>query len=122
MKLIIGGAYQGKLEYSVKTYKNIPVIDCTQNDFILDSEPAILNNFTDYCRNSPDTNIMKYLIDNAQLLSNKIIIFEDIFCGVVPISKPDRLFREQMGRASQYLANESEEVVRVFCGIGVKLK
>ena len=59
---------------------------------------------------------------NLFKFSDKIVICEDVCCGIVPISYEDRLFREAVGKILQILSRSSDEVYRVFCGIGERLK
>jgi adenosylcobinamide kinase/adenosylcobinamide-phosphate guanylyltransferase len=50
------------------------------------------------------------------------MIVNDISCGIVPMDKNERIFREAVGRTTMYLAQEALAVVRVFAGIGKRLK
>jgi adenosyl cobinamide kinase/adenosyl cobinamide phosphate guanylyltransferase len=40
----------------------------------------------------------------------------------VPVDRNDRAWREAAGRALCVLAQKSESVTRVICGIGVRIK
>lgn len=51
-----------------------------------------------------------------------IIICNEIGYGIVPMDKTDRLYRETVGRCLCRLAAYSERVVRVVCGLGMKIK
>ena len=55
-------------------------------------------------------------------LCDKIWIVDDISQGVVPIEPDRRAWRESVGRTLLWLGKESDEVHRVFCGLGQKLK
>lgn len=50
------------------------------------------------------------------------IISDEVGNGIVPIEKSDRLYRECVGRLQCELAQKSEKVVRIFCGIGQRIK
>ena len=50
---------------------------------------------------------------------NAVITCDEIGCGIVPIDKTDRLWREMRGDACQYLAARA---VKVCCGIPMALK
>ena len=54
--------------------------------------------------------------------ADKILVVTDISQGVVPIDKTVREAREANGRLMIYLAAEAEQVHRVFCGIGKRIK
>lgn len=51
-----------------------------------------------------------------------VIISNELGCGVVPVERFDRMWRELVGRMCVCAAGYSDEVVRVVCGLGMKLK
>ena len=51
-----------------------------------------------------------------------VIISDDISCGVVPVDKTERAWREANGRLLIKISDKSEHVTRVFCKIPVVLK
>ncbi|MCD7716388.1 MAG: bifunctional adenosylcobinamide kinase/adenosylcobinamide-phosphate guanylyltransferase [Lachnospiraceae bacterium] len=51
-----------------------------------------------------------------------VIVSNELGYGVVPMEKQDRLWREAAGRICTCLAARADEVVRVVCGIGMRLK
>lgn len=51
-----------------------------------------------------------------------ILISDEIGSGIVPIDGFEREYRERTGRLLVALAAKAEEVVRVICGIGQKIK
>lgn len=55
-------------------------------------------------------------------LSDKILLCEDIACGVVPIDPEQRAWREAVGRMNAMLAARAERVTRIFCGLPMELK
>ncbi len=65
----------------------------------------------------------KELTELADRLSEKrAVTANETGCGVVPVDKDERLFREQAGRLSVMLAERAERVIRVVCGLGQVLK
>jgi len=105
MKLYIGGAYQGQEELARRENPGAEMIP----DFHLqlkgfDGDPHAFAE--DFCREHPDA----------------VIIADEIGCGVVPIDRNDRAWREAAGRALCVLAQRSESITRVICGIGVRIK
>jgi adenosylcobinamide kinase/adenosylcobinamide-phosphate guanylyltransferase len=54
--------------------------------------------------------------------SDEIVIFEDIFCGVVPSDPETRALREKKAKELAALAKSADAVYRVFCGIGTRIK
>ena len=51
-----------------------------------------------------------------------IILYTEVGSGLVPVDEKERTAREAAGRLSILLADEADEVYRVFCGIAKKLK
>lgn len=51
-----------------------------------------------------------------------VIICDEVGNGIVPMDGFEREYRERTGRLLVRLAAEAEEVVRVICGIGQKIK
>ena len=60
--------------------------------------------------------------EQKELWKDKVLIITDVSQGIVPMDKTTRAFREMNGRLMLYLASEAEEVWRVFCGIGKRIK
>lgn len=124
MILILGGAFQGKLDFARQHFgfKDADIYICRDADPDF-SKPCIahLEEFVYHSlRNGADP--LELLMENRQLISNTVIICEDIFCGVVPMERELRLWRDATGKICQYLSRESEEVYRIFCGLEQKLK
>lgn len=53
---------------------------------------------------------------------DSVIISDEVGCGIVPADAFEREYRERTGRILVELARQAEEVVRVICGIGQKIK
>ena len=51
-----------------------------------------------------------------------VVVANEVGAGVVPVSAEDRAFREAVGRALCVMAQEAQQVTRVVCGIGVRIK
>lgn len=125
MDLIIGGAYQGKLDCARRRFgvTDGEIFTCTEADGIAFGARCIdkLEEFALWCvRNGKDAvDIMK---QNRPAWKDSVLICEDIFCGVVPMGADMRAWREAAGRLANYLASEADSVTRVFCGIEEKLK
>ena len=51
-----------------------------------------------------------------------VLICDEVGCGVTPLDREERAWREQVGRACCRIAAESEAVYRVYCGLGVRIK
>lgn len=125
MELIIGGAYQGKLEYAKKKYgvSDADVCECDENGNIVFFARCIdsFEKYVLYCvRNGKDA--VEELKKHASEWSDSVIICCDIFCGIVPLDATMRQWREACGRACAYLSGEAAGVTRLFCSVAQKLK
>ncbi len=125
MRLIIGGAYHGKLDYAM-THGNpaASIFQCTETEPELDFSRDIINSLhrmvLAQLRNGLDP--LAYMENHLENLESKTVICDDISCGVVPIDREMRLWRETVGRVLVLLGGHAEEVIRVFYGLGTKIK
>ena len=127
MKLIIGGTAQGKLEYVLLKYdaqKNMVWDGVLPNDMELNGNIVIINHFHQWVKSRmmsggcPEDEIMSFLDCNEDC----IIICDEIGNGIIPIDPFEREYRERTGRILVQLAMRAEEVERIICGIGQKIK
>lgn len=118
MDLIIGGAYQGKLEYAKQTFQ------LTEDDLCFCSEGIDPEK---RCICYPERALYAAMAEGEsfvlpRLREDAIVICTDVTCGVVPVDKTERLWREESGRMTCTLAKEAERVTRLFCGLPLRLK
>lgn len=109
MIFITGGAWQGKTAYAKEKFKE---------------EYTIINQYHQKVRKQlqdgldPIKEAKKLLSEDGKL----IIISDEIGCGLVPVDAFERTYREQSGRVNCYLAGRAEQVIRVICGVGERIK
>lgn len=126
MKLIIGGRAQGKLSYAVQIYeiKKNKVWESVLPEVAGDGQTIVINHFHNWVKErignggSPEEEISAWLAQHQDC----IIISDEIGNGIVPIEAAEREYRERTGRLLVELAGQAEEVVRVICGLGQKIK
>ncbi|MEE0742438.1 MAG: bifunctional adenosylcobinamide kinase/adenosylcobinamide-phosphate guanylyltransferase [Emergencia sp.] len=126
MVLIFGGAYQGKLEYVLSTYKlaEKDVYHCDMESMVINFDKKViygLDRFVLACVKE-GINALECLEEHIDKFSDKIVICDDISQGVVPVDTIERAWREMNGRCMTYLGQAADSVTRVFCGIGTKVK
>ena len=51
-----------------------------------------------------------------------VVVTDEVGYGIVPMEAEERAWREACGRVCTVLAQQAEEVVRVCCGIGRRIK
>ena len=105
MKLYIGGAYQGQEELARRENPGAEIIP----DFHL-----LLKNH--------DGDPRAFAEDFFHQHPGAVAVADEIGCGVVPVDRDERAWREAAGRALCVLAQRSEAVTRVICGVGVRIK
>lgn len=130
MILITGGAFQGKLEAAEHIYK-------TQNPekqpLLAEGEQAepeelqkadIIHNFHLWLGRLLKEGKDPCSMVEALLEANPdvILVMNQLGCGIVPLEKSDREYRELAGRVGCALARQAEEVYLVNCGIARRLK
>ena len=120
MILIIGGAYQGKLDYARETYglTDADIFTCTDGN--IDFSRRCINRIEESVWANPDA--LQYFREHRTEWENSILICQDISGGVVPMGKENRAWRQNTGRLCQYLAKEADQVIRIFCGLEQRLK
>ena len=118
MDLIIGGAYQGKLDYARKTFgiTDRDICDCREEGC----------DMTRRCLYHYEAFVRRCLREGKPIAlperTDAVVIADDIFCGVVSIDPEERLWREECGRALTAISLRSESVTRLFCGLPLRLK
>ena len=149
MIFIIGGAYQGKLDYAVEKYnlKDTDVFVCGESavvsadgeisgagdaaeDNVVGTLPVI--DFSKKCINKIQeftyacvkcgVDPLDYFLEHEAEWQDSILICEDIFCGVVPLGADMREWRQATGRLCKYLSQQAGSVVRIFFGLEQRLK
>lgn len=126
MKFITGGAYQGKKDFVI-SHLNICIKDIYDGS-ILDLNKILkcicVNNYHIFIKNliKKDIDPIKFTEKLLTENSDIIIIMNEIGCGIVPVDKNERFWREMCGKCGCIIAEKSETVVRVVCGTGILIK
>ena len=120
MVLIIGGAYQGKLDFAKDTFgiTDADVHTCGSKE--IDFSKQCIYKIEEFTLHHPDP--VNYFKASRESWQDSILIIQDIFCGVVPMDPEIRLWRQKTGRLAQYLSKEASQVSRIFCGLEQRLK
>lgn len=120
MVLIIGGAYQGKLDYAKERFHLTREDICICTPGKIDFSRKCLYGLEEFVYGMEDP--IGYFREHREQWEDRILICQDIFCGVVPMGAENRLWRQETGRLCQYLSREADEVIRMFCGLEQRLK
>lgn len=63
--------------------------------------------------------IIKALLQDVP---DRILVTDEIGCGIVPADAMERQYREETGRLCCLAAQEAQQVWRVLCGLGQRIK
>ena len=124
MKLIIGGAYQGKRDFAKSAFalteEDIFTCHGEEIDF---RAPCIdkIEEFTYACVKAGKDPVTLFR-QHEDEWKDAVLICQDIFCGVVPVDALLRQWRQETGQLCQYLTKNADSVSRIFCGLEQKLK
>ena len=126
MKLIIGGAFQGKKEYAKQQFslQEDQMRDGKEADFEELFRVPCLYHFHEWIQKGLklgwdfDGITERLLQENPEL----ILISNELGYGAVPMESFDRTYRETTGRICTKIAAESQMVIRVVCGMGMVIK
>lgn len=134
MILIIGGSFQGKEEFAKKLLgqqkggeENWEQLVCRGDEpWQKALEKPCLVNFHGFIRQLQEAEKAEKETEEflCQVLKSEplVITIDEVGCGIVPLKKEERDYREAVGRAGQKLAAAAQEVWRVQCGIPVRIK
>ena len=126
MKLVVGGAYQGKVQFVCDTFglTKEEMIDGATCEYEAIKEAKAIYNLQLYIKRllMDGKEDKEFLISQIKKNPNIIVICNEMGSGLVPVEAFDRKYREMVGRVQCELAKNSKEVYRVYCGIGVKIK
>ena len=120
MILVIGGAYQGKLDFAKESFHitDSDVYTCVEGE--IDFSKHCIYKIEEFTAQCDDP--VGYFEAHREQWQDSILILQDIFCGVVPMGAENRGWRQRTGRLAQYLSKEASQVSRIFCGLEQRLK
>lgn len=109
MIFIFGGAYSGKEDFAKRE---------------LGADKKIIRDLHLFIKDAMQNGKNPYDETERLLEENKDAVFitNEVGCGIVPLDAFKREWREVCGRISCFFAEKADEVYRVVCGIGIKVK
>lgn len=126
MELIIGGAYNSKLNFALKYY------NLKQEDFQNGAECVLSEAFNKKGIYNLHLLIRRFIIsginDYSKIIEKirssnvEIIICTEVGNGIVPLDKIDNQMREYVGRILSILSEKSIRVIRVYYGLPFVIK
>lgn len=132
MKLIVGGAFQGKRDFAFHLAEKEPgcalVADGETDSPDQAFQCDILCGFQEYVRRffmeemDGEQKLREFIGRLITENPDVIVTANELGCGIVPVEKRDRILRERSGDACRLLAGFSDEVYRVVCGLPLCIK
>ena len=125
MRMIIGGAFQGKTDYAKRTYPGIDWADgrvCPYDVIRTCGGICHLEAYIRRVMQEEEGQYLKLLDSLARINPGIVVISDEIGYGLVPMDAFERRYRETVGRICTRLAADAKQVDRVVCGIGTTIK
>jgi adenosylcobinamide kinase / adenosylcobinamide-phosphate guanylyltransferase len=127
MNFIFGGSSQGKLKFAIDKYgQNVEVYDLKKSSIfnIMPENKQTIINLQDGVSQllKAGLNPKDYLEKNIDKFYNKVLIGNEIGCGIVSMDAFEREWRDETGRVYQFIVTRSNIVDRVWAGLGMNLK
>ena len=124
MRIITGGAFQGKRAFAEKLYPGVEWTDggrCALDEI---RTCRAVYGFHEFVKRWIKQGKSWEELASLMLEENRdlILICDEIGCGLVPVDAFEREYREAVGRICTELVSHSDEVYRVTCGIGERLR
>lgn len=122
--LVTGGAFQGKRGYAAKLCPDRRWADGAVCPLEEIRSCRAVDRFHLFVRRWLETGKRKetLLREMKEISKDLILVSDEIGCGIVPVDPFERNYREAEGRIMTELAAEAEEVHRVVCGIGMRIR
>ena len=126
MVMVTGGAFQGKRRCLKELYKFsenaiISGADCRTDDVF---SAAAVTDYHELVKRliAENIDVSEFTERFCRENTNAAVTINEIGCGIIPLEKSERLYREEVGRAGCIIAAHSETVIRVFCGVPQLIK
>ena len=121
MVMVTGGAFQGKREclkqlFGLSDKDIVSGTDCLIEDVL---SAAAVTDYHGLVKRliAENINVSDFTERFCRENTKAAVTINEIGCGIIPLEKSERIYREEVGRAGCIIAAHSETVIRVFCGI-----
>ncbi len=120
--LIVGGAYQGKRAFAQKQFA-LQAADFADGAVMELTQPPVQKavcNVSALVRRALEQGVSNETL--LRLLAGKLVLCDEVGCGVVPIEPEQDRWREAVGRLCCDLAARADTVYWVRAGIAQQIK
>lgn len=125
MIFITGGAYQGKKDYALSLgIAPEDIVDGAASELDKLGKFVCLTHFEAAVKKLVEKGEDPVLFTERLIKDNgdSIIISTEIGGGIIPVDKNERIWREETGKCCCKIAEAADVVVRMVCGIPVRIK
>lgn len=124
MIMITGGAYQGKRQYAAEKLNITQMLDGAECDISSVTKTVCIYNYHMLVKRLMKQGIEPIAFTQRFCTENpdSAVIINEIGCGIIPMEKEDREWRENVGRCGRIIAEHSHSVIRMVCGIPTAIK
>lgn len=126
MIMITGGAFQGKRDCLKRLYgfadnEILSGADCAFDDVF---GAAAVSDYHELVRRliAEKVDVVEFTERLCRENPNAAVIINEVGCGIIPLERYERIYREEVGRAGCIIASHSDTVLRVFLGIPQAIK
>lgn len=119
LRLYVGGKYQGQNDLAIRENKGI-IVDGEKDNIEDITKADVIVNYQYFVKKLLNEN--KDPLEFSKNVNINAVACDEVGCGVVPMDKEQVLYREAVGRSCCILAERAEKVIKVVCGIGVRIK
>ncbi len=126
MRVVIGGAHNGKREYVKRLLENVQYqwIDCSAGDLKFPPDGKVVIDRIEQWLAQTDLSEAEAVEFIMKSIEGKDVIFilTDIGRGIVPMDAEQRMLRDACGRLYQRLIAQADDVTRIWYGLAQTLK
>lgn len=124
MHFVFGGRAMGMLEYAESLMPCATVCDLAQDGPEAIGEAGIVCNVHLLVKRlvQGKQSVAAFFERHAALWQDKIVVGDEVGCGVVPVDASEREWRDEAGRTYQVLSRLACDVTRVWAGLPQALK
>ncbi|MCG7343870.1 bifunctional adenosylcobinamide kinase/adenosylcobinamide-phosphate guanylyltransferase [Sporosarcina sp. ACRSL] len=126
MRVIIGGAHNGKRTYVRRMLADVPHhwVDCSASNVEIPSDGKVVIDRIEQWLAQTEMTESEAVEFIVKAIEEKDVIFilTDIGRGIVPMDAEQRALRDACGRLYQRLIAQADEVTRIWYGLAQTLK
>ncbi|MDN4606036.1 bifunctional adenosylcobinamide kinase/adenosylcobinamide-phosphate guanylyltransferase [Sporosarcina highlanderae] len=126
MRVIIGGAHNGKRDYVKRILVDVPHhwVDCSVGELEIPSDgKVVVDRIEQWLAQTelPEADAVEFILKSIED-RDVIFILTDVGRGIVPMDAKQRALRDACGRLYQQLIAQADEVTRIWYGLPQTLK